>query len=137
MGAAHVIEAYAAGLFVLLVAGAFLVGNTWRPTVGEFNDWLAVKLTNAVGSMWCAYAFIALALLGLPDAVGQGTEVQWTSQTLIQLVMLSVIMVGQRVLDRNHRETQERLDRNHGAISGLRANVEDLHGKVDGLLSEE
>ena len=50
--------------------------------------------------MWCAYAFAILALLVLPEAIGGGLLpfVQWVSQTFIQLVMLSVIMVGQNIL---------------------------------------
>ncbi len=65
-----------------------------------FNGWLAVQITNVVGSMWCAYAFAALALISLPEAIHQGVFalVSWLSQTFIQLVLLSVIMVGQRVL---------------------------------------
>jgi hypothetical protein len=65
-----------------------------------FNGWLAVQITRVVGSMWCAYAFAALALVSLPDAIHQGTVtvVSWISQTFLQLVLLSVIMVGQQVL---------------------------------------
>jgi hypothetical protein len=65
-----------------------------------FNGRLAVLITKAVGSMWCAYAFAALALISLPDAIHQGTVavVSWISQTFLQLVLLSVIMVGQQVL---------------------------------------
>jgi len=65
-----------------------------------FNGWLAVQITKVVGSMWCAYAFAALALVSLPAAIEQGTVaiVSWISQTFLQLVLLSVIMVGQRVL---------------------------------------
>lgn len=50
--------------------------------------------------MWCAYAFAALALVALPQAVKGGalTIVQWISQTFIQLVLLSIIMVGQQVI---------------------------------------
>jgi hypothetical protein len=65
-----------------------------------FNGWLAVQITKIVGSMWCAYAFAALALISLPAAISQGvvTLVAWISQTFLQLVLLSVIMVGQQVL---------------------------------------
>jgi hypothetical protein len=65
-----------------------------------FNGWLAVQITRIVGSMWCAYAFSILALISLPAAIHQGVvaTVSWISQTFIQLVLLSVIMVGQRVL---------------------------------------
>lgn len=66
------------------------------------NGRLALILTTAVGTMWCAYAFALLALVVLPQAIQGGmlTLVQWVSQTFIQLVMLSVIMVGQNVLSR-------------------------------------
>ena len=64
-----------------------------------FNKWLAVKLTTGVGTMWCAYAFALLAIVGFPvGATNPTVYVQWTSQTFIQLVMLSVIMVGQNVI---------------------------------------
>ena len=66
------------------------------------NGRIALALTSAVGTMWCAYAFAILALIVLPQAIAGGllTFVQWVSQTFIQLVMLSVIMVGQNVLGR-------------------------------------
>ncbi len=64
------------------------------------NGKIALVLTSAVGTMWCAYVFALLALTVLPDAVHGGllTFIQWVSQTFIQLVMLSVIMVGQNIL---------------------------------------
>ena len=76
-----------------------------------FNGRLAVLLTNAVGTMVCAYVFASLAVLGFPglsvtlSSISFTTEgitgqqyVQWISQTFIQLVMLSIIMVGQNIL---------------------------------------
>jgi len=66
------------------------------------NGKIALALTAGVGTMWCAYAFAILALVVLPEAITGGLLpfVQWVSQTFIQLVMLSVIMVGQNVLGR-------------------------------------
>ena len=67
----------------------------------RFNAWLAVKVTTGVGTMWCAYAFAALALVSLPSAIASHnavTLVSWISQTFLQLVLLSVIIVGQNVL---------------------------------------
>lgn len=67
------------------------------------NGKVALALTTIVGTMWCAYAFAVLALVALPSAISQGTIlalVSWLSQTFIQLVMLSVIMVGQNILSR-------------------------------------
>ena len=64
-----------------------------------FNGWLAITITNAVGTMWCAYAFTAMALISLPTAIAGGTGplVSWVAQTFLQLVLLSIIMVGQKV----------------------------------------
>lgn len=67
--------------------------------VTRFNTWLALKITAGVGTMWCAYAFAALALISLPDALksGRAAIVSWIAQTFLQLVLLSIIIVGQRV----------------------------------------
>jgi len=67
----------------------------------RFNAWFAVKVTNGVGTMWCAYAFALVALISLPQAISTHnavTLVSWVSQTFLQLVLLSVIIVGQNVL---------------------------------------
>ncbi|HEY7960229.1 MAG TPA: hypothetical protein VID20_09230, partial [Sphingomicrobium sp.] len=65
----------------------------------RFNNWLAVSITKVVGTMWCAYAFACLALISLPAAIGGGTAtlIAWIAQTFLQLVLLSIIMVGQRI----------------------------------------
>ncbi|MFM5924992.1 MAG: hypothetical protein ACKOPG_12490 [Novosphingobium sp.] len=72
---------------------------TAASVISGFNGWLAVKITNVVGTMWCAYAFAALALISLPAAIAGGTAplVAWIAQTFLQLVLLSIIMVGQNV----------------------------------------
>ena len=63
------------------------------------NAKIAVFLTNIVGSMWCTYVFGVIALIGLPPALKPGGEgiIAWIAQTFLQLVLLSVIMVGQNV----------------------------------------
>ncbi|WP_211708821.1 hypothetical protein, partial [Paraburkholderia aspalathi] len=63
------------------------------------NGRIALVITNAVGTMWCAYVFAAIALISLPSAVqgGVSTLIAWIAQTFLQLVLLSVIMVGQKV----------------------------------------
>ena len=67
--------------------------------ITRFNTAFALKITAAVGSMWCAYIFAAIALFGLPSAIGNGVGgiVQWIAQTFLQLVLLSIIIVGQNV----------------------------------------
>jgi hypothetical protein len=66
----------------------------------RFNTWLAIKITTGVGTMLCAYVFAAIALLSLPAALGTGqliVIVAWIAQTFLQLVLLSIIIVGQNI----------------------------------------
>lgn len=67
--------------------------------VNRFNTKVALIITRAVGSMWCAYAFALFDLISLPTAIRGGASeiVSWVAQTFLQLVLLSVIMVGQNV----------------------------------------
>ena len=70
-----------------------------RHVVDRFNSRLAILITKVVGSMWCAYAFGLFDLISLPDAIRAGTPaiISWIAQTFLQLVLLSVIMVGQNI----------------------------------------
>src|SRR5271166_3079820 len=73
-----------------------------KAAMGEaegFNAKFAVLITRLVGTMWCAYLFAIIALLGLSPALKPGGEglIAWIAQTFLQLVLLSVIMVGQNV----------------------------------------
>lgn len=65
----------------------------------NFNIWLAEKITAGVSTMWCAYIFAGIALISLPQAIESGERlviVAWIAQTFLQLVLLSIIMVGQK-----------------------------------------
>ncbi|MDQ6818028.1 MAG: hypothetical protein M3018_11580 [Actinomycetota bacterium] len=73
-----------------------------KRTVGEvegFNAKVALVITRSVGTMACAYVFALLALISLPDAIkaGRPAIISWIAQTFLQLVLLSIIMVGQTV----------------------------------------
>ncbi len=67
--------------------------------INRFNTKVALIITAVVGSMWCAYAFALFDLISLPAAIRGGAQgiVSWVAQTFLQLVLLSVIMVGQNV----------------------------------------
>jgi hypothetical protein len=67
--------------------------------VDGFNAKLAMLITRSVGTMACAYVFAAIALISLPDAIkaGRPAIISWIAQTFLQLVLLSIIMVGQSV----------------------------------------
>jgi hypothetical protein len=68
-----------------------------------FNSRLAVALTQGTGTMWTAYIFAALAIIGLFGLLGWLNPfifllTTWISQQFLQLVLLPVILVGQNVL---------------------------------------
>jgi hypothetical protein len=73
-----------------------------KKAVGEvegFNAKVALVITR-VGTMACAYVFAVIALISLPAAITSGQViviVAWIAQTFLQLVLLSIIMVGQSV----------------------------------------
>lgn len=75
---------------------------------------VGVKITNIVGTMWCALVFAGIALVSLPSALSSRSLiviVAWVAQTFLQLVLLSIIMVGQAVqaasLEQTIRETHD------------------------------
>jgi hypothetical protein len=114
--------------------------------VDGVNAKIAVFLTNIVGSMWCAYAFAVLAVFGLPAALKPGGEgiIAWIAQTFLQLVLLSVIMVGQNVQSEasdvrsksTYADTVQILDRldihTQGGIKDLADRIDDLETKIGG-----
>jgi hypothetical protein len=67
--------------------------------VARFNTFLGDRITKGVGTMWCAYAFALIAFISLPEAIHTGTSalISWIAQTFLQLVLLSIIIVGQKV----------------------------------------
>lgn len=74
--------------------------------LATFNERLAVALTRSVSTMACAYLFAILAIIGFPGFHASPAQyVQWLSQTFIQLVMLSILAVGQSILGK-HQELQ-------------------------------
>lgn len=110
-----------------------------------FNNWLAVTITNTVGTMWCAYAFAALALISFPDAVRAGTSalIGWVAQTFLQLVLLSIIMVGQKVaaqksdrqLEQTYMDAEALLEINDDMHKLLKQNTK-LTEQINDLISK-
>ena len=84
--------------------------------INKFNTKFAIKITNAVGTMWTAYIFTLLALFSLPAVIvgvlpNMASDfpswllkaslialVAWIAQTFLQLVLLPIIMVGQNTI---------------------------------------
>lgn len=85
----------------------------------KFNYWLAVKITNSVGTMWCAYLFLILDLLMLPPVIQSHNIMIWVTylaQTVLQLVLLPIIMVGQNVIQ---SQNEAKADSDHDTLTYL------------------
>jgi hypothetical protein len=98
--------------------------------IGQFNSWLAVHITKAVGTMWAAYLFALISFISLPQAIDAFTNGQtlvgitWLSQSFLQLVLLPVIIVGQNITS---AVQDARAEADHETLSALQAlNVRQL-----------
>jgi hypothetical protein len=96
-------------------------------TVGQFNTWLAVKITKTVGTMWIAYLFAAIALISLPAAIQSGNViviVAWIAQTFFQLVLLPIIIVGQNVIQATN---DARAEADHETLTAVHKLTVEVH----------
>ena len=123
-----------------------------REAMGEVdgvNAKIALLITRLVGTMWCAYLFAGIALLGLGPALKPGGEgiIAWIAQTFLQLVLLSVIMVGQNVQslasdarsEHTYHDTEIILDRLNvrtaGGIKDILDRLDEIAPRVAGSAS--
>lgn len=86
--------------------------------IANFNQKLGARITSMVSTMWCAYIFAAIALISLPSALKSGNTVvivAWIAQTFLQLVLLSIIMVGQNV---QSASVEQKINETHEASIG-------------------
>ncbi|MCX6751833.1 MAG: DUF1003 domain-containing protein [Candidatus Nomurabacteria bacterium] len=95
-------------------------------------DKVAIFITKVVGTMWCAIAFTILALISLPEALSNGTAttISWIAQTFLQLVLLSIIMVGQN-LQSKHSELRAEAD--YETDMDAKKDVENLLKRLDDI----
>jgi hypothetical protein len=133
-----------------------------KKAVGEvegFNAKFAVIITSGVGTMACAYLFAVIALISLPAILIQANVlkksdvpvfftkpgliliVSWVAQTFLQLVLLSIILVGQRVQSaasdaralKEYEDTEVILDRldtkTQGGLTDVLNAIKGLEGK--------
>ena len=88
-----------------------------------FNEWLAVKMSDAFSTMACFWAFTALALLPFvwPRSMA---VVQFISSGVLQLVALPLLAVAVRVIN-------DKADRHTSQIADLHAKHDRLHALVN------
>lgn len=98
--------------------------------VTKFNRRIAVSVTAVVGTMWCAYAFAGLAIISLPTSLEHGlaTTIAWIAQTFLQLVLLSIIMVGQKV---QSEADDKRAEMTFNDTEAILSSVLDIHNHLE------
>ena len=107
--------------------------------IARLNTWVAVKVTRGVGTMWCAYAFAALAIVSLPAAIASRNPVlivSWISQTFLQLVLLSIIIVGQNVLAAASDKRAEATYQDADAVLHTALQIQDHLAAQDGEIEK-
>ena len=108
----------------------------------DINEKLAVWSVNGVATMTCAYVFAIIALVALPQAIHDSFAtgfaplplVTWLSQSFLQLVLLSVIMVGQ---DIQGRAVAQRANEQYDAVMETLKDIRVLLAQEDKLVIEE
>lgn len=98
----------------------------------RFNEKLALWSVTAVATMTCAYLFAILALVALPQALHDSFTggfqplplVDWFSQSFLQLVLLSVIMVGQNI---QARSSERKGEEQYNAVMEILADMREEH----------
>lgn len=103
--------------------------------INELNQLLAEHIVGIVSTMWCTYAFSILVILPFfNDKLT--TIVMFISSSLLQLVLLPIIMVGQK---RQGDIAEARSIEDHNAIiemhDEMKEIVSELHKKVDTILN--
>lgn len=95
-------------------------------------DKVALSITKMVGTMWCAIIFTIIALIGLPEALSNGTgeTITWIVQTFLQLVLLSVILAGQNL---QNRHSELRADADYENNINVRKDTEILMKRLDNI----
>ncbi len=99
-------------------------------------DKVAMFITKIVGTMWCAIIFTILALISLPEALhgGTATIISWIAQTFLQLVLLSIIMVGQNL---QSRHSELRADADYETNLEAKRDIETLMKRLDSIETEK
>jgi hypothetical protein len=101
--------------------------------MNKILDKIGAKITSGVGSMYCAILFAILAFTGLPQNGTIYQYIQWTSTTFLQLVLLSIIMVGQKVQGQASEERMEKmLDHISKECDRILSDLEPKNGKRKG-----
>lgn len=88
--------------------------------MNKFNDWLALKLSNGLSSMYFFYICVALDLAELKPVIDARSTITWVtyiSQAVIQLIALPVLGASQKLAaDHTIHHLKEHIDKKHDIL---------------------
>jgi hypothetical protein len=120
-----------------IVGERLLFVNNLNEKAIHLGKWL----TNKVGTMWCALLFAILAITGFPEKISRHSIVDWLIQDFLQLVLMSVILVGQdvqskkqeKVIMETHKASLEEFEIANKELEELRSLSTDIRRIISEL----
>ncbi len=101
--------------------------------INDFMDKVAVRITNAVGTIWCAIIFTLIAFISLPDMIAESARtnsvdpiIQWVTQTFLQLVLLSIILRGQNIASEREEHIIRHIKENTAKTEATAQRIEQI-----------
>lgn len=104
----------------------------------RISAWLALKITAVVGTMACAGVFGLIAVISLPSAIKSGNLtilVAWVSSNFLQLVLLSILMVGQNIQGKANDARAEQTYNDAEAVLHTALQIEEHLQQQDAILT--
>ena len=95
----------------------------------KINKLIAVTAITYVGTMACFYLFFVWSILPLVLPKYQ-TFISYVSSSVIQLILLPLIMVGQNYLN---KKTETRAAKDHSVILSEFEKIKNISDKLDKL----
>lgn len=97
--------------------------------INKGNDWVAIKITMMVSSIWAFYVFVIYGFAPLIWPQSEVTILYWSN--FLQLIFLPVITVGATILGRDaeKRATQDHkhITKNFIMIQKMLTQMQDFH----------
>ena len=106
-------------------------------SIKKFNDKVAIYLTVSIGTMACVYVFTLFTLLPIvmPSTM---RVIEFVSSSVLQLVLLPVLMVGENLLSRGAEDratlqsenVKKLLEKNNEELVMLRKMITKQHEQL-------
>jgi len=102
--------------------------------VNQVNDWIAVNLTKAFGTMWICYAFMVYGLLPAFTLFHRNQEAFLYWSNWVQLWSLPLILVGTNILG---KDAENRSKADHEKLAKSYQEQQETYQEVIAMLKKQ